>query len=493
MGFFDRLFGRRPAADLTPDALRERLFDAVARDDLGALDAIAARHEAAIVEHFAAWQKIPEVVRSDSAATQRYAGGLIGVAQRFAQRGNPALLQALMGHPGDNPIERWQETIQRAGERMAQLAFDEAAELLAAEAERVRGLSGGDAARMLAITLGRVAECHFSAGRPEAALPLYGEALEICRAGGDAEGITAYLGNLFEVRRYLGRSAEAAGAADELSGVLDRAGERAQARRYRKVAEIVRRGEPLNRVLVEQDGALWELDELGSLAQGGRLRFVFCRNRPSLARAAGLVERGRALGTEGQYDEALAAFREAAAADPHAPDPLYEQAVTLLHLGRAGEAVACYDRVEALAPGWYHARSERWLAAEIAADRVPQAVFTALRQLEDGDLPAEDKVHLARRTLDAAPGLPALYLHLGAQLAALGRDDDARTALADGLSRAREPSLRAQLLARAATLEPPSPARDKLLEEAIALRGDLVSAAMAAVMRRAPADAPPMH
>jgi len=66
-------------------------------------------------------------------------------------------------------------------------------------------------------------------------------------------------------------------------------------------------------------------------------------------------------------------------------------------------------------------------------------------------------------------------------------------ALAEGLSRAREPSIRSQLLTRAATLEPPSPARDKLLEEAIALRGDLVSAAMAAVMRHAPEDPPPVH
>jgi tetratricopeptide (TPR) repeat protein len=492
VGIFDRLFGRRPGPDLSPDALRERLFDAVERGDRGALDALAAKHEAAIIEHFAIWVTVPGPVRGDPGALQRYAGGLIGVAQRFAQRGNPALLQALMGSPGDNPIQRWQEAMHRAGEHMEQLDFDEAARLLSAEAERVRGLSGGEAGRMLAITLGRLAECHFSAGRPEAALPLYNEALEICRAGSDVEGIAAYLGDIFEVCRYLERPAEAAAAASELSAVLERAGDRARARRYRKVAEIVRRGEPLNRVLVEQDGALWELDELGSLALGGRLRFVFCRNRISPARAAGLVERGRALGAEGRYEEALAAFREAAEVDPHTPDPLHEQAVTLMHLGRASEAVACYDRVEALAPGWYHTRSERWLAAEIAADRVPQSAFEALRALEDGDLRPEDKVRLARRTLDAAPGLPALYLQLGAQLAALDRDD-ARTALADGIARAHEPGIRTQLLVRAASLEPPSPARDKLLDEALALRGDLVSAAMAAVMRHAPEGAPPLH
>ncbi|MCC6555544.1 MAG: tetratricopeptide repeat protein [Polyangiaceae bacterium] len=493
MGLFDRLFKRPPDPDFTPDALRERLFDAVDRGDLGALDVIAERHEATILEHFAAWKKVPEAVRRDPAAMQRYAGGLIGIAQRFARRGNPALLQALIGPPGENPIERWQQAVQRAGGLMADLAFDEAAELLAGEAERARRLSGGDSARMLSITLGRLAECHFSAGRAGGALPLYAEALDMCRAAGDAEGVTAYLGGLFEVHRYLGRAAEAADAAAELSGALERAGAPALARRYRKLAGIVRRGEPLNRVLVEQDGVLWELDELGALAPAGKLRFVFCRNRISPARADGLVERGRALGAAGRYEEALAAFREAAEVDPHAPHPHHEEAVTLLHLERAAEAVACYDRVEALAPGWYHVRSERWLAAEIAADRIPQSVFMALRALEDGDLPPEEKVRLARRTLHAAPGLPALYLHLGAQLAALGRDDDARTALADGIARAREPGIRTRLLAKAATLTPPSSARDSLLDEAIALRGDLVSAAMAAVMRRAPEGAPPVH
>jgi tetratricopeptide (TPR) repeat protein len=336
MGIFDRLFGRKaPSAPLSPENLRERLFDAVQSGDSATLARLCSEHEAAILEHFPSWQKVPEAVRSNPSGVQRYGQGLIGVAQCFATaRGRPELLQRLMGPPAANPIDRWRETMRSVSQCMSKLDFEGALALLAPEEERVRGLSGGSAESMQAMTLGQMATCHFQSGRAAAALPLYRQALERCRNAQDQEGITAYLGSLFEVLRYLGQGAEASDVAAEYSRMLESQGQTEQAHRYRKISDIVRAGEPLNRVVAELGGVVFELDEI-PLPVDGTLRFTFCRNRLGLARAAALVDEGRKLAEKGRFDEALSLFREASRVDPYAPEPLYDEAATLLHLQRA--------------------------------------------------------------------------------------------------------------------------------------------------------------
>ena len=57
--------------------------------------------------------------------------------------------------------------------------------MLTPEIEQVRTLSGGEAASMQAMTLGQIATCHFQQGRAAAALPLFQEALALCRKAGD--------------------------------------------------------------------------------------------------------------------------------------------------------------------------------------------------------------------------------------------------------------------------------------------------------------------
>jgi len=480
MGLFDRLFGRAPAA--SPKPLRERLFEAVHTGDDAALTRLCAEHEAEVLARFPDWQKVPEEARASPASLQRYGQGLVGIAQCFARtRNRPELLQGMMGTPATNPITRWQESMERARELMGQLDFEGAHAVLAPELERVRTLSGGDAASMQAMTLGQLAMCHFQQGRAGASLPLFQEALALCRKADDEAGIAAYQGSLFEVHRYLGQGPEAAEAADAYAQVLERAGQAAQARRYRTLAGIVRRGEPLNRVVAELEGATLELDELPARFEGS-LRFSFWRNRTILDRAMALMRRGGELGSQGRFEEALSYFREAGRADPHAPEPVYEEAFTLLHLQRAGEAVACYDRAEALAPGWYHCRSDRWLAAEIAAGRVSHAAFVLQHALENPRLDAAERERNARLGVQGAPSVASFYLTLGGALAQLGREAEAREVLAEGLRQAREPDIRSRLLVEAARHDAGSAQSQRMLREALAPGGNLVAAAMAQVM-----------
>jgi uncharacterized protein (TIGR03435 family) len=128
------------------------------------------------------------------------------------------------------------------------------------------------------------------------------------------------------------------------------------------------------------------------------VRFQFERNRISLGGVTTLVEEGSRLGSAGENQRALAAFQAAALLDPHDPQPPYLAGLALLELGRYADAVASYDTTDRLAPGWFHCRADRWMAAELAAGRVSPETFRAVRALEDGNAPP-DEMQLMMRAL----------------------------------------------------------------------------------------------
>src|SRR5688572_24190604 len=143
MGFFDSLFRSRKPAEATPDALREALLEAAAQADPRPLERLCRANQAAIVEHFASWQQVPQAIRARPDALERYAQGLIGVAQLFAEvLGEPALLQRLSGPRDSNPIAQWEEALTQARALMDQARFEQALPLLAAVVPRMQTLEG---------------------------------------------------------------------------------------------------------------------------------------------------------------------------------------------------------------------------------------------------------------------------------------------------------------------------------------------------------------
>ncbi|HVE87686.1 MAG TPA: hypothetical protein VND93_32735 [Myxococcales bacterium] len=486
MGIFSFLGGKSGA--LEPGALRERLFDAAAAQDQQTVLQLCRQHADRIAEHFPSWRKVPEDVRTDPRKMERYASGLIGVARCFADHlGRPELWELLQGKPESNPIESWQKAITQVRALARELAFDQAVEVLSRELASVRKLRGGDSRRMLAITLGTLGECHFQGGAAEAALAPVREALALCEEDGDEEGVLAYAGTLYEAHRYLGQGAEAAGYAARRAALLRQRGEAAQARRFDRLAELARAGEPLNRVVAEVDGVTYEMSEVPPVSGGGgSIKFHFARNRPSLAPVQALVKQGEALGSQGRLDDALEAFRRAAALDRHDPEPRYKLALTLLYLRRPAEAVEQYQSVEAMAPGWYQARADLWLACRLAEGTLPHEALLALVSMEGKGDPAE-KVTVARRWLKSLPEPELTPFHhaLGRALHAQGDADEARAAYDRGLRATGEPDLRTRLLVDRALLEEQdSPDRTRLLGEAVELNGNLLAAAMASVALR---------
>ena len=80
------------------------------------------------------------------------------------------------------------------------------------------------------------------------------------------------------------------------------------------------------------------------------------------------------------------------------------------------------------------------------------------------------------------PGVAAFHLILGQTLGALGREEEAREAIAEGLRQARELDIRSRLLVESSRREPRARESQRMLHEALAPGGNLVAAAMAKVM-----------
>ena len=481
MGWFRAWFGSKDATVADPAQLRERLFDAANAGHTEQLERSCRARQAAIVEHFASWQKPPAEVRADPAAMQRYAGGLLGVARCFAEQlGDPQLMQRLVGSPEDNPLLRAQQRLQRARSLMDGLHYEEALALLDSVAEELRQAQGTGPAHYAPIALGYISECRFHSGQAAEALEPAARALELCREHGDAAGVAAYLRHLYEIHRYLGQGEQAAPYATELARVLRAGGDGVQADWYEKQAALVRAGEPLNRVIARVGERRYEIDDLPRLEHGSA-QFLFERNRLTLRPSEAATDRGRALAEAQEYEAALTEFRAAMDADVHNPEPHFLAGLTLLHLEHYDDAVGAYRRSEALAPGWFHARADLWVAEALASGHLDRQAFLALLTLEDGSTEASEQLALSEQMLASFPECPRFFLFRGKALAALGLEAEARAVFEDGLAKDADAGTRTQLLLEIG-LRSQGNERHALLEAAWKLDGDHVAAAMARVL-----------
>lgn len=462
---FSRLFGKKPD-------LRQQLFEAAAQGDADAFGRLCRDHQDAIRKSFPGWLTAPESVRSDREQIKRYGNGLVAVARFFAERlGDPGLMQLLQGPPSEqNPVSRWQEGLIAAQRRLEAGEFAAARNDLTALLEESRGLAGSGADHLRCYTLGSLAACHFHLGSLEQAEQATGQALEICRQAGDAEGQARYLGELFELERYRGRPERASAVAAEIASLT---GSTAWSEKAVRV-----RSEPLLRVVVSVDGREMEVDDFQPRPET-RVQFGFVRNRATLGESRRLNQLGKELAGKQRFAEALDLFLRAGQADPYDPDPPFMVGLTLTYLKRYAEALQHYAKAEQLGPGWYHARSDAWLTRELLEGRLTHQIWETLMALEH--LPPDEALQEADRALAEQPLLPPLLYRKALALEMLGRPQEAVIPLRVALEHNQEPNLQTRLLVRLGNLAE-SPEKQEYWKQAAALNGDLISGAMARVM-----------
>ncbi len=476
--------------------LLNRLITLVAQGDDDGLAQLCLEQRGHIEREFRTWKTVPPAWREDRSTLDAYVAGLLGIARVFADTlGRPDLLEHLMGRDrteGEaSPLERWHDGLESAQALLDTGKHREAAAMLQSIVDETDGVRGSWVDEYLPVTLGMLGGAYFNAGLVERASEPTSKALGMCREVGDEDGTVAYLTNLHEIRRYLGESEDAATLARALADRIE-VTDPPRARRMRTRARIIENGEPPLRVVVlPPDGAgLVELDELHLLAplDGesdsllGGLRFAFERNRVTLGGCGDRLETGREFATHGRLAEAVTAFEEAAKLDPWAPDAPYLRGLALAELGEFDQALAAYERVHALAPGWHRVEEDRALVSAIANGTLDPDILNIVREIEDGPRTPRSKIAVAHGGLERFPKLARLHFALGRAFWSVDEHEEARDAWRTALDTADNASIRTRALAElgATALDSDEGVRD--LHRAIEEDGELVASAMARVL-----------
>lgn len=461
-----------------PDKLRDVMRDALQKGNKSLFISLCQKERDTIRENFDQWRKVPENIRPNPALMNSYAQFLITLARSFDEAlGIPDLLNELKGTAEDNPILKWQHSLQLCQQLTQSLRYEEALNELEKLLISFEKMKGPAVDQFLPITIGFIAECYFQKGQPSDSVLYQEKALTLCQERGDMEGVVAYSCNLYEIYRYLGQGQKAAEYGELLISAYERFGNVTEAEKYRGRLHLVREGEPLVRVTALLEGMYYEIEDVPEFT-GKNVQFLYERNRITLRRAEHLTAEGIKRAEEGHFEEALPFFSQSAVIDSYAPEPWYHQGNTFLYLKRYADAVESFQEVEKRAPAWYHSIADSWLAIELSRGTIPHELFLTLRELEDMQSPVE-KCRRAMTALRGKVDFAPLYLFYGDALLAISKKDEALEAYKKGLTCSPDRKTQTDLLLKSGTLEGDPRQKHKSLQEAAGLRGNLVSSAMA--------------
>jgi len=373
------------------DSLIESLFEAVDRQDWGALETLCRRHQDEIRGAFPVWRKVPEPIRADPAATDRYCCGLMTVAQMFEHLGDRGLLELLIG---DNPLVACKLEMDKAQGLMDQDRHDDAIELLRATATRAGALEGDESVRIGSRVYAMLGVACFRVGRKAEAIEFVEKAKRACAELGDEKGVSAYAGLLRQMAESAGPSPGA--------GV--------------------------------DDGSLHQ-EQVG----GAKV--------PSEAEE--LHNRAREAGARGNYREAIALFEEAAEVAPEWPYPIYDSAYTYLLMEDADSAARFYAKTVELSPtGFFTAITALDALERETKGDIPRGTYLAYVSLERMADPVE-KAQKVRQMLKRASNFAPLWKEL---LALAQGDGERAEAIEKGLAANPDRETHGQLMISRALL-----------------------------------------
>lgn len=480
MGLFDFLLGKREVFT-EPDALKSRLFEAANQGDHAALKRLCSSHLEMLRAHFKAWSKVPEAERKIPERVKYYGTALTSILSCIeCDLGRADLIPELIGTPEDNPYMRLQKRMQHAQHLSKEMKYEETIKELNDILIDGKGYQGDAIVLDRAIAYGLMGQCHLHMGAAEKAVAPLQHAIDFCRQLNDREGVQLYLQNLYETQRYLGDGKAITAASEDLVKLFEDTAQTELARRQRKLTQLVREGEPLNRTVLAIGGQKFEVDEVSAFPTNITIKFEFVRNRIELVPSEKSCEAGAALGAKKQFEDALACFRDAQKADSFAPHSRYEAGFTLAHLQRHSEALESFEAAERLAPGWFFVRSDIWLMQQLCIEKISHELYLALRMLEDFGTPSE--VELVENLLKKFPAVARLNLVHGNLLGKSKRPNDAAVAFRRGMECESDIDTRCCLMLQLATGSVGVEKKDTLLKQIVELDGNLNATATAKIL-----------
>jgi len=413
MGLFD-FFKRRPTP---PTDLREALIDAASRQDWRTLAVLCEQHQQAIRDLFPKWRTLPESIRNDPAARDRYFQGILTVAQFFEQRGDRSLIALLIGDEATNPMLAWERDLSAAQSLIDDARPSDAAELLRSVLAKNARLEGSGVKPYLARTYGMLGVACFRTDDRRKAIEFTQKAKALCVELGDQEGVAVYTGNL---------------------------------RHIEEGATVVFRS---------ADGRTLTAEELRGVT--GNFRYEILPGTDVPPKANELHQQGRQAGGRGEYDKAVSLLLQAAELAPDWPYPVYDLAFTYLMTGDFDSATRWYRKTIKLSPrGFFTA-----ITAVDALEReeqgdLPRGTYRACVSLEWISNPAE-KAEAVRRFVERVPHFAPAWKELAMVL----EDEDARAnAIEKGLAANPDPETRGILLINKALAANKQGKRDDAIE-----------------------------
>jgi tetratricopeptide (TPR) repeat protein len=400
---------RRRATSATSQAdLLGALLEGFEREDYDRLMRLINENSDRIRAEFRSWTSVPERIRQDPTALARYAHALNGIAALFDKSGDPSLKRWLEGNDRENPFKHWDELLRRAEMRTNSGHAADAVPLLrdALEQMSAAAVVGIDAFR--ARVLGRLGVALAKTGNTPEAIRVTREALDICQRLNDQDGVRAYTQNLNAIGTY------------EVTDATD--------------------GGRFTVVFMDAEGRTLAPEELAAAI--GRVRWEIRDHKELHPEAKRLHEAGRAAGSTGDHDAAIALFAEAAALDSSWPYPVYDRAFAHLLKRDFDAALTDYRKVLELSPrGFFVASAAVDMLTREAAGEFPPGLYAAFAMLEH--MPAEQQRSIAQQLVEKFPAhAPAWQVHAGF----LEDASERLAAIEHGLAARPDPDTRGSLL-----------------------------------------------
>jgi tetratricopeptide (TPR) repeat protein len=284
-------------------------------------------------------------------------------------------------------------------------APERAIEILDALLTEIEQVDGNAADHYRPIVLGRKGIALFRAGKRNEAIALTEQALRLCEASGDQEGIKAYTKNLWALGTF----------------------------------EVSTAAGPRGLVIEDESGATLAPDEFRQYK--GRIKWQVVGGPDVPAEARRLQQEGRTAGERKEFDLAVQLFTEAATVDPSWPQPLYDRAFTHLLKGDRTAALDDYQAVMELAPdGFFGTRQFIDLLAREMSGELPEGFAVTFDSIQW--LPAEQQAHVLAQLVERFPSCAVAWCEWSRHESNLER----RLEILDkGLSANGDPDTRAAL------------------------------------------------
>ena len=430
-------FGQDDHFDNRPDKLRDALFEAVAEENHPLFVKLCKNNRTLIFDHFQAWQKVPETVRKSPAQIRWYGQGIRAVANYFAQRGEPGLLQRLTGLTDTNPMNRWRLDLTKAQALLAAQREDEAVRILEKLAQEVEHHQGSAVDEYAPKISGLLGLGYLQQGQYEKALKATQQAYLACQNQEDVEGIITYCGNLEEINRQLGDLTETEHWRAEQEKLLAQTPQAAPNSEQADESEIIFR---------DNQGRTLRREDLNGFTGQVQWEINGKENIPRQARI--LHQAGREAGQQGDYDQALRLFSQAAGLAPTWPRPVYDAAFTYLLKNDFDNALASYEKVDELAPrGFFTSKTALHTLRQEKDGKLPPGIYSLYLSFEK--IEPKQKMQIVEQLLEKCPNFGPAWQEKA------GLTDDAAECLqiiAKGLACNPDPDTKGMLLINKATL-----------------------------------------